>query len=239
MFLKQDRRLGGGGSAAASAIGLCLLLISTPAGAQNQDPFQSAPVTTPAAPAAPAPKPEPQPRPQPRHPVEPDPYAVMPPSAYAPPPPPVPSLPPSNVIWAHIRQVALADGIDVPLASDPLFDISSASPQTRILVGAWGPGAWQGMDEDRVMLIILAVDGGTNVRGVVARSTGVAWSDFSAPMMGNRFSIHIQTTYEASGRFNTTRALEDEYWQFQLQPDGRLYGSRSSSPATVVLAKLQ
>ena len=216
----------------AYAIGLCLLLAAMPAKAQTTDPFQSAPVTTPAAPATPAPKPHPQPRP----PVEPDLYAT-PPSAYV--PPPTPSLPPSGAIWARVRQVAQADGISVPLASDPPFDLSSAAPQFRILVGAWGPGIWQGTEGDKLILIILGVDGGANVRGVLARGLGTEWANFSAPMTGNAFSIHIQKSYEASGRFNTTRALEDEYWQFELRSDGRLYGSRSSSPATVVLAKLQ
>ena len=238
MLFSQHRRSGGGVSTLACTIGLCFLFVGVPAGAQTQDPFQSAPVTTPAAPAAAPAAPAPRPRPQPHHPVEPDPYATMPPSAYVP-PPPVPSLPPTGVIWARVRQVAQADGISVPLASDPPFDVSSALPQSRMLVGAWGPGAWQGMRDDKLILIILGVDGGANVHGVVARSLGTEWSYFSAPMTGNGFSIHVQTSYEASGRFNTTRALEDEYWQFELRPDGRLYGSRSSSPATVVLAKLQ
>ena len=74
---------------------------------------------------------------------------------------------------------------------------------------------------------------------MVARSLGTEWANFSAPVTGNGFSIHIQTSYEASGRFNTTRALEDEYWQFELRSDGRLYGSRSANASTVVLGKLQ
>lgn len=235
MFFDQDRRRNKGISAPAYAIGLCLLVLGIPAKAQTTDPFQSAPVTTPAAPATPAPKPRPQPHPT----VEPDPYAAMPPSAYLP-PPLTPNLPPSSVIWARVRQVAQADGISVPLASDPPFDVSSAAPKFNNLVGAWGPGTWQGnAGGDKLMLIVLGVDGGANVRGVVARDLGVTWANFSAPMAGNSFSIHVQTSYEASGRFSTTRSLEDEYWQFELRSDGRLYGSRSSSPATIVLAKLQ
>ncbi|MFI5353951.1 MAG: hypothetical protein ACHQZS_13445 [Candidatus Binatales bacterium] len=218
-------------SAWISTIGFSLLLVSLPARAQNADPFQSAPVV-----ATPAPKP----RPQPRSPVEPDPYVAIPPAALAPTLPPVASLPPSGVIWARVRQVAQTDGISVPLASDPPFDASTASPQLRILVGAWGPGAWQGSPVgDKLILIVLGVDGGASVRGVVARSLGTDWSYFSAPVTGNGFSVHIQTTYEASGRFNTTRALEDDYWQFELRGDGRLYGSRSTSASNIVLAKLQ
>ncbi|HEV2187468.1 MAG TPA: hypothetical protein VGR70_09685 [Stellaceae bacterium] len=215
----------------AYAIGFSLLLVSGPAGAQNTDPFQSAPVV-----ATPAPKP----RPQPHSAVEPDPYAAAPPAPIAPTSPPVATLPPSSVIWARVRQVAQTDGISVPLASDPPFDASSVPPQLRILVGAWGPGAWQGSPVgDKLILIVLGVDGGASVRGVVARNLGTDWSYFSAPVTGNGFSIHIQTSYEASGRFNTTRALEDDYWQFELRADGRLYGSRSATASTIVLAKLQ
>jgi hypothetical protein len=158
----------------------------------------------------------------------------------APAPPVVASLPPSGAIWARVRQAAQTDGISVPLASDPPFDASSAAPQFRVLVGAWGPGAWQGSPGgDKLILIVLGIDGGANIHGVVARSLGTEWSYFSAPMTGNAFSIHIQTNYEASGRFSTTRALENDNWQFELHPDGRLYGSRSASASNVVLAKLQ
>ena len=156
MFYNQDGRRGSGALMWAFTVGFTLLLVSVPARAQNTDPFQSAPVTTPAVPAAPAPTP----RPQPHHPAEPDPYAAMPPSAYV--PPPMPSLPPSGVIWARVRQVAQTDGISVPLASDPPFDILSAPPQYRVLVGAWGPGTWQGTDGDKLILIILGVDGAAN-----------------------------------------------------------------------------
>lgn len=242
MHFAQDGRRGRAISAWGYAIGLCVLLADAPAKAQTQDPFQSAPVTTtPAAPAAPvtpaAPAPKPQPRPQPHRPVEPDPYAAMP-APVAPAPPPAASLPPPGVMWARIRQVAQSSGIGVPLASDPPFDIAGAGPQFGILVGAWGPGIWQGPPGDRLMLIVLAVDGGASVRGVVARDVGTDWANFSAPMSGGGFAVHIQTSYEASGRFNTTRTLEDEFWQFQLRPDGRLYGSRANG-STVVLDKLR
>jgi hypothetical protein len=214
----------------AQTFGVCLLFESLPAGAQTSDQFQSAPVV------APTPKPRPQPHPA----VAPDPYAAAPPAAMAPAPPPVASLPPSGAIWARVRQVAQTDAISVPLASDPPFDAASASPQFRILIGAWGPSAWQGSPGgDKLILIILGVDGGANVRGIVARSLGTDWSYFSAPMTGNGFSVHIQTSYEASGRFASTRALEDDYWLFALRPDGRLYGSRSGNASNVVLAKLQ
>lgn len=231
MFYSQDRRWRSSILAWSYTIGFSLLLVSVPARAQNADPFQSAPVV-----ATPAPKP----RPQPRSPVEPAPYVAAPPAALAPTLPPVASLPPSGVIWARVRQVAQTDGISVPLASDPPFDAASASPQLRVLVGAWGPGAWQGSPGgDKLILIVLGVDGGASVRGVVGRSLGTDWSYFSAPVTGNGFSIHIQTSYEASGRFNTTKALEDDYWQFELRADGRLYGSRSASASNIVLAKLQ
>jgi hypothetical protein len=230
-----DKRYGRRGSIISAwpqAIGFSLLLASLPAVAQNTDPFQSAPVATP----APAPKPRPHPRP----PASPDPYAVAPPARFAPAVPPVANLPPSGAIWARVRQVAQADGISVPLATDPPFDASSAAPEFRILVGAWGPGVWQGSPSgDKLILIVLGVDGGANVHGVVARGLGTDWSYFSAPMAGNGFSIHIQTSYETSGRFSTSRALEDEYWQFELHLDGRLYGSRAANGSGIALAKLQ
>lgn len=230
MLYNQHGRRGSGVLAWTFATGFSLLLASLPAAAQNSDPFQSAPV------AAPAPKP----RPQPRTAVEPDPYAGTPPAALAPTAPPVASLPPSGAIWARVRQVAQTDGISVPLATDPPFDASNAAPQFRILVGAWGPGIWQGSSGgDKLILIVLGVDGGANVHGVIARSLGTDWSYFSAPMTGSGFSIHIQTSYETSGRFSTSRALEDEYWQFELRPDGRLYGSRSANGSNIALAKLQ
>jgi hypothetical protein len=230
MFHKQDRRRGSGGLTWAYATGLSLLLASLPAGAQNTDPFQSAPIATPA----------PKPRPQPHAPVEPDPYAAAPSTAITPAPPPVTNLQPSGAIWARVRQAAQTDGISVPLASDPPFDAASASPQFRILVGAWGPGAWQGSQSgDKLILIVLGVDGGASVRGVVARSLGTDWSYFTAPMTGNGFSVHIQTTYAASGFVSGNRSLEDDYWQFELRPDGRLYGSRSANASNVILAKLQ
>ena len=214
----------------AQASGICLLLASLPAEAQSNDPFQSAPV------AAPVPKPRPQSRP----PVEPDPYTAAPPAAIAPAPPPVANLPPSGAIWTRVRQAAQTDGISVPLASDPPFDASNASPQFRILVGAWGPGTWQGSPGgDKLILIVLGVDGGANVRGVVGRSSGVDWSYFNAPVAGNGFTVHIQTTYNASGFVSSTRTLEDENWQFELRADGKLYGSRSANASNVVLAKLQ
>ena len=232
MFYDRDRRRWRNSmSVWTHTIGFSLLLVSVPVKAQNTDPFLSAPVV-----ATPAPKP----RPQPRSPVEPDPYVAAPPAALAPILPPVANLPPSSVIWARVRQVAQTAGISVPLASDPPFDASSASPQLRILVGAWGPGVWQGSTGgDKLILIVLGIDGGASIRGVVARSLGTDWSYFSAPVTGNGFSIHIQTSYEASGRFNSTRAVEDDYWQFELRADGRLYGSRSASASNIVLAKLQ
>jgi hypothetical protein len=231
MFCSQDRRWRSSILAWSYTIGFSLLLVSVPARAQNADPFQSAPVV-----ATPAPKPHPQPR----SPVEPDPYVAAPPAALAPTLAPVASLPPSGVIWARVRQVAQTDGISVPLASDPPFDASSASPQFRILVGAWGPNAWQGSPGgDKLILIVLGVDGAANVHGVVGRSSGVDWSYFNAPMAGNGFTVHIQTTYNASGFVASTRALEDENWQFELRADGKLYGSRSANASNVVLAKLQ
>jgi hypothetical protein len=231
MFHSQDKRRGSGGLTWTCAIGFSLVLASVPAGGQSTDPFQSAPVV-----ATPAPKPRPQPHP----PVEPDPYVAAPPAALAPAPPQAPILPPSGAIWARVRQVAQSDGIGVPLASDPPFDVANAAPQFRILVGAWGPGAWQGSPGgDKLILIVLGVDGGANIHGVVARSLGTDWSYFSTPMTGNGFSVHIQTTYAASGFVPSNRSLEDDYWQFELRPDGRLYGSRSTNTSNVVLSKLQ
>jgi hypothetical protein len=236
MFAKQHpqrlahARRGGGVLAWAQTLGVCLLLVSLPAGAQTSDQFQSAPV------AAPTPKP----RPQPHRPVEPDPYAAAPPPAMAPAPPPVASLPPSGAIWARVRQVAQTDGISVPLASDPPFDASSAAPPFRALVGAWGPGVWQGNPSgDKLILIVLGVDGGAGVHGVVARGSGTEWSYYSAPMTGNRFTAHVVTTYAASGFDVGTRTSDDDYWQFELRPDGRLYGSRKANASNVVLEKLQ
>jgi len=213
----------------ACVIGLCVLLASLPAWAQSSDPFQSAPV----APAAP------KPRLQPRVRVEPDP-AFTPPVATAPAPAPAPTLPPASAIWASVRQVAQAAGVNVPLASDPPFDTSGTPPQYRALLGGWGAGVWQGTPGgDKTMLIVLGVDGGGNVHGVVAHGLGTDWSYFTAPSTGNRFTVHNQITYAASGFSPTTKTAEDDYWQFELRPDGRLYGFRQANASTIVLPRVQ
>jgi hypothetical protein len=231
MFHNRDKQRGSGGLTWPCAIGFSLVLASVPAAGQSTDPFQSAPVAA---------TPPPKPRPQPRPPAEPDPYGTAPPAALAPALPQAPILPPSGAIWARLRQVAQSEGIGVPLASDPPFDTANAAPQFRLLVGAWGPGAWQGSAAgDKLILIILGIDGAANIHGVVARSLGTDWSYFNAAMTGNGFSVRIQTTYAASGLVSSNRSLEDDYWQFELRPDGRLYGSRTTNASNVVLAKLQ
>lgn len=215
----------------ALGAGLCLGPGGPPAQAQTADQFQSAPVT----PAAP------KPRPQPRRPVAPEPEMVAPSVAPAPvPPPPAANLPSASEFWARVRQVALAQGVDVPLASNPPFDATGTPPQFRALLGAWGPGIWQGAaGADRMMLIVLGVGGDGSVRGVIGRSSGLGWSNYSEPIAGNRFVVHVLTTYEASGFVPSTRTAADDYWQFELRSDGRLYGSRRTDGAVTVLPRLQ
>jgi hypothetical protein len=216
---------------AACALGACLLLAGSPA-AQNADPFRSeGPM-----PASPAPRPQPQPR----LPAEPEPALVAPPVAAAPAPPPMPQMPPASQVWARVRQVAQAAGIDVPLASDPAFDMPGTSPRFQALLGAWGPGVWQGTPGgDKLMMIVQNAGSDGNLHGIMGRSSGMGWTNYTAAMAGNRFVVHVQTSYYASGFAPGARTLDDEDWQFELRPDGRIYGSRKANASSIVLPRLQ
>lgn len=197
----------------------------------QSDPFQSHVLSAP-APAA-------KPRPQPRRPAETEPAAVVAPAPAAPVPPPAQPLPSAGEVWARVRQTALTQGIDVPLASSPAFDAATL-PQFRSLLGAWGPGVWQGSSaDDRVILIVLGVGGDGVVRGVVGHHAGRGWSNFAASPAGNGFTMHVQLSYEASGRETSIRTIEDDDWRFELRSDGRLYGFRRGNASTIVLPRLQ
>jgi len=211
-----------------------LLLAGTPASAQSNDPFREATPPPPAGAPDPAP---PRPRPAP----EPEPVVAPTP----PPQPavvPVPTLPSAAQIWARVREVAQAESVRVPLASSPPFDVAGTPPQHRPLLGAWGPGTWQGSPAgDKVVLVIQSVDGDGNVRGVICTTSGPGdWSNFTAPLTGNRFTVHFQQSYSAlAGNGAGTRGFTDNSWTFEFHADGRLSGSRGNGTSTVVLQRLQ
>jgi hypothetical protein len=221
----------------APAIVLCLLLAALPAVAQNSDPFRSA--------APPAPEPAPRPRPAPRV-VEPESAVVVPlpaPAPVQPPPQPVaasvPNLPSASQIWARVRQIGQAEGIAIPLASNPPFDEAGTRPQYRGLLGAWGPGIWQGdPGGDKVILVVQGVDGENSLRGVVGTNGGkvapAIWRAINSPIAGNRFPIHL--SYD--GSLTQTRHFEED-WSVELRPDGKLYGTRNGNASTIVLSRLQ
>jgi hypothetical protein len=207
--------------------------IALPAAAQNSDVFrEGAPPAS--APAVNAVRPHPVPRSQPEYP------------AIAPPPdqPPVasaPALPPAAQLWARVRLAAQSASVAVPLASNPPFDEVATPPQYRALLGAWGPAAWQGSPAgDRLILVIQSVDAQGNVRGIVATSDGGdSWSNFTAPIASNGFTVHFQRGYYREGFTPGMAILADNYWQIEPRAGGVLSGSRDGGASTIVLPRLQ
>ncbi len=219
-------------------MGLALLFAALPAAAQNSDVFRE---------DAPPPVAAPLPRvaPRPRYVPHPEPEIAAPTPAPAPVQPavvPAPALPPAGQIWARVRQVAQTEGIRMPLASNPPFDEAGTLPQYRALLGAWGPGTWQGdPGGDKTILIIEGVDGDGNMHGVAGKSDGAAlpasWSAAAGPVAsGNRFALNV--IWRISQYQHGTNQYE-QVWQFALRPDGTLFGSRDNGASTIVLRRLQ
>lgn len=205
-----------------------LALVALPAAAQNSDVFREG--APPVAPAAP--RPRPAPRPEPGVPSI-APQTVQPPVA-------APVLPSAAELWPRIRQAAQSAGVAVPLASNPPFDELATPPQYRALLGAWGPGAWQGSPAgDRLVLVIQSVDAQGNVRGIVGtNSTGDSWSNFTASTASNRFTVHFQRTYSRQGFVPSTEVLSDDYWQMEPR-GGMIAGSRNNGASTIMLPRLR
>jgi len=192
-------------------IGL-LLFAASPALAQNSDPFRSA------SPSQPAPTP-----------------TTLQPTA--PGPSVASTLPPAPQIWANVRQVAQAGGILVPLAGNPVFDESGSSPQYRALLGAWGPGTWQGDPAgEKIILVIQSVDASGNARGVVGRSSSDGWFTYTTQIVGNHFTLEVPVTFHNSGYL--TR-VEKDLWTFEVRADGSLSGSRNGKASSVALSRLR
>ncbi|HML09915.1 MAG TPA: hypothetical protein VK432_03580 [Stellaceae bacterium] len=216
-----------------------LLLAAVPAAAQSNDPFREATPPQP-QPVAPAPLP-PRPRPAP----EPEPVV-----APAPPPQPavapVSTLPSAAQIWARVREVAQAESIAVPLASSPPFDQAGTPAQFRALLGAWGPGTWQGGSAgEKMVLVIQSVDSDGAMHGVVGKSAGppfpAAWSMATGTTGTGRFvlkGIFLGSNPPGANNLVASRPLEFA-WAFEFRADGKLYGSRDNGASTVVLARLQ
>lgn len=234
----------------SSAVVCCLLLAAAPVRAQNSDVFREDAPPAPAAPdhdpfqmapADPAPAPKPPSRPHPA----PEPEAVAPaPPPVAPQPAvaPAPAMPPADQLWARIRQVAQAVGIRMPLASSPPFDEAGTPSQYRALLGAWGPGTWQGNSNgEKAILIVEGVDGSGNMHAVAGKSDGgslpAAWAmSLGSVASGGRFLLKIGWRF--SEYQHGTNQLE-QVWQMELRPDGTLAGSRDNGASTIVLRRLQ
>jgi hypothetical protein len=211
----------------------CLLLAAAPTRAQNSDIFRED------APPAAAPPPKLAPRPRIYSPPEPAAVAPAPQPAVVAPAPTVPS---ASQLWAKVRQAAASQGIAVPLASSPPFDVAGTPPQYRTLLGAWGPGTWQGNPAgDRMIFVIEGVNDGS-LRGVVGKSSDAwlpaMWSAISTSIAGTRFGVDITNTSRVGivGQ-NTNHAILT--WSFEMRPDGTLTGSRDNGASTVVLPRLQ
>jgi hypothetical protein len=207
-----------------------LLLATLPAAAQSPDPFRS---------TAPAPAPAPRPRPAPTYPSEPAvvaPQPAPPPAAAA-----APSLPSASQIWTRVREVAQAQGISVPLSGTRPLDETGTPQQYRALLGAWGPGTWQGdPGGDKAILVVESVDSSGYLHVVAGKSSGktvpAAWVASVAPIAGDRFTLQI--SYSVGGGWSRTLVFE-ETWQFEFRPDGKLYGARNGKASSIVLDRLR
>jgi hypothetical protein len=209
-----------------SIFAICGLLLAAPlAVAQSPDAFREATPPTASAPTVPRPRPSPE--------------AVAPQSP-EPAVAPAPTLPSAGQIWARVRQVAQAEGIGVPLAGIPAFDVAGTPPQYRALLGAWGPGAWQGNPGGKMILIVQSADGDGNVKGVIGTNAGSdSWYNFTTRLSGDRFTVHFQQSYYKSGFMPGTEVTADNYWPFELRADGKVYGSRDNGALAIVLPRLQ
>jgi hypothetical protein len=148
----------------------------------------------------------------------------------------VPALPSASQIWARVRQIGQAEGIRVPLAGNPPFDESGTPAQYRALLGAWGPGVWQGNPGgDRTILVVEGVDSDRNVHGVIGRSDR-EWYAFSVALSGNQFTVE-SSHLDRPGYFNVL--IVDAHWQLELRSDGKIYGSRNEGASSIVLPRLQ
>ncbi len=217
----------------------CLLLAALPAAAQNANIFRED------APPPPAAVPAPRVAPRPRYVPQPEPEIAAPapvPATVQPAVAPVPALPPAGQMWARVRQVAQTEGISVPLSGSPPFDLAGTPPQYRPLLGAWGPGTWQGNPAgDKVIVIIEGVDSDGNVHSVVGKSAGgslpALWA-MSTGLVGpgNRFELKVAwQTFE----YQRGTTQFEQVWQIELRPDGTLSGSRDNGASTIVLRRLQ
>jgi hypothetical protein len=136
-----------------------------------------------------------------------------------------------------VRQVAQAGGILVPLAGNPVFDESGSSPQYRALLGAWGPGTWQGDPAgEKIILVIQSVDASGNARGVVGRSSSDGWFTYTTQIVGNHFTLEVPVTFHNAGYL--TR-VEKDLWTFEVRPDGSLSGLRYGKASSVALSRLR
>jgi hypothetical protein len=218
-------------------IGAALVCLAFPSAAQNSDIFRED--------APPAVAPAPRPAPHPRTYSQPEPEVAAP----TPPQPPLqpavapaPSLPSASQIWAKVRQVAASQSISVPMASNPPFDVAGTPPQYRVLLGAWGPGTWQGNPGgDKAILVVEGVDGGGNIHVMACESEG-GWQPGYWAMStgsiapGNRFTLNIARRIS---EYQHGANQSEQVWQMTLRPDGTLAGSRDNGASTVVLQRLQ
>jgi hypothetical protein len=222
-----------------SVIACCLLLAAAPARAQNSDIFRED------APPAPAPAPAPKPAPRPHVYSQPEPEIVAPALPPAPAQPvvaPTPNLPSAAQLWTRVRQVANGEGIAVPLSGTPPFDLAGTPPQFRLLLGAWGPGVWQGTSGEKTILVIQSVDSDGAVRGFVGKSAGAslpaAWGMATGVAAGGRIALQA-VFFGAATNFGSKAPSAEVSWTFQLRPDGTLAGSRDNGASTIALRRLQ
>ncbi|HTW52375.1 MAG TPA: hypothetical protein VME45_10815 [Stellaceae bacterium] len=221
-----------------SVIVCCLLLAAAPARAQNSDIFREEAPPPPVA-AAPAPKPAPRPRVY----SPPEPEIVAPPPQPQPVVAPAPSLPPASQVWARVRQIAASQGISVPLSGTPPFDVAGTPAQYRVLLGAWGPGMWQGnAGGEKIILVIQSIDGDGAIRGVVGKSEGRSTPALWAMATGTAGGAHfvLQVTFMVMSTYYGNQAVSSQAeWGFELRADGTLSGSRDHGASTIVLGRLQ
>jgi hypothetical protein len=155
---------------------------------------------------------------------------------------PAPTLPSAGQIWARVREVAQSQGILVPLSGTPPIDVSQTPPQYRALLGAWGPGTWQGNPAgDRAIMVIQSVEGDGTMHAVVGKSGGggiaATWTMGSGVIdSGGRGALKI--IYQTALVYYQ-RIQSEEIWQIELRPDGTLAGSRDNGASTIVLRRLQ
>jgi hypothetical protein len=122
------------------------------------------------------------------------------------------------------------------MSGTPPFDVGDTPAQYRALLGAWGPGVWQG--GDKAILIVEKVGDDGNVQGIIGRSDG-GWYPYLTPMSGNQFTVRIEYSRITGAMGSPTQHMVEAREQFELRSDGKLYGSRNGSASTIVLSRLQ